>query len=1568
MKQYNSTTLVRTIWSLLLALSALCLLPTTAEAQTTPQGSGGFEIVYPTGGWGTLRGRDALRGAPQPTGTLNISFQPLSQGTPPYKFEILEYPADYTGPKVLTSDSISSIIYGLPAGDYVLNVSDATGYTKKTNGLVKETTALQFFPEPFTQKFTSPDHLRWVGTVLNVGGRNNYKDNIDTLNYYFEYAICTQGEYKQYESGHGSLNWMPKLTDTGVEHAFTGDFGVWSVKVPVRDSFGDTTIVEKPCLFIKVPDGGPSPSEMYARCAYAPGAIDEMLSIAIRVKGSTDPKYSSFASHFYGGFEGAQSFDPNNWLEVIGGAPSPCDVYKPTLRIKEEWKDKLTFPVTLSVRNMNGRAWTRPEMLYITFTKENYMIPQEFPGGHMSPGVWNRIYMRDSSVPFKDSSLGLKPNDTSGEPIIPGYAPENNYYRDTDTTRMWNEFSGWYPDLKSGKVGWDYCEGTVDKVLAIAVQERRWGRAYKSNLAGAKFTLVKAPDGYEEYRQQYKYFPELNVPLVLPEKHQSDWFFPFASNDAPADNPYMNPCYDVKVPEGDYYWRIEFTDLCGEPQTLPTPTTEVQGPLWTSIHYNAIKYELENEGKDLKPQYEKVGCDSLRVYPFRGAKSRNILLRNGEPVPVYARAVRTTTNEYGYTKYVGSGTTSFDPADATQKPEDQYIEFSWRNSTIDTIEIQYNYEPIDQFTKIIPCFDLGRKLTVETTGPTYDRDQLYTYICPSGQTAYVSVLPIRTAGKTLVELRDAKDANKPSYASQTLAGKDQGKPVVFNLTGEQVQPEYMLYIKTGSDDSDCPLDNGGEIIKMNDLRGSSFIIGANDTKYCVGDTIKLECPPITPESEYTWTQPDGTKHHGRKVTVGAATLPHSGKWQLEVTAVPCDGTPAPQEVPFIVSVAPTELWWRKDAKSADWNSFDNWADSNGDSIKAVPARCTDVHLPAVVDKFYPNLAPNKPNIDPKKANGTNWEPLGEPVCNDIYFHFGSALGQPQLLTEYSRAFIDYNFGVVQTDGSIQAHKDPKHPGAYDRLLERDRWYMIATPLKNVYTGDFSLAGYPLTYQRYIKVKFYGDNPMPKEAAFDIPMNKLGRSTVAYNHALAFKVEGYHSGKTGADDHKNLNGLQGIIRLPYYENKDRASCYPLHRYYEKWYWYKTDSITNVSKVTDTIVERRSYFAYFDINTLKPVTKVDSVKRDPALDYRFLFEDDKTGKIGTTKSYDRQSGQWLDVEGYTMKITSSSKSPNGSYVMIGNPFMSPIRSVNLLGANRENLEKLTLYIFTEGAWRYVGGGVGFGSQLKTLRVIAPLQSFVVKLKKGKEDTSEFYFPTKALENPNGMYRKETELRSTDEESDEITERYVAVKVTDAEGGYTSAVLLPENTEEPTPALIAPEGMQTAPLVYFISPTDSSCNFVQTNVPSAVVELGVFAPTDGMLTLDFTTLAEKPFDKLALYDRLRGTEQDLLANPTYSYGYSERDGRRFELRMSYGNIRYNEQQDHQPDLAIERTATGYRISYDQGIAGYQLYSVHGYLLERATTDGQTQIDIEMPETDVVLLDVQSADGLRWIKKLQR
>ena len=1486
--------------------------------------------------------RATIKGFSGGTGQVRLT---LSRGKAPYTVRITASPAEYTEQPSFTSQKEETIIYNLPKGDYKLEVSDANGSVETVSRSVKEVgVGLNEFcvNATWSQLHTSnAKQSRWLSTRIFDGVPRYYSSEIDSIAKYFDIAICTPNDYYYgYKKGQDNLTWL-NLKDSKESPTFTGDYGCWRVQDPVYDYNDKPTgeTVERSLLFVKVPNDWHSPNYTYFYTGnWAVTTNDtKTIGVALRVKGSKDPNNSFFSDAAYL-FDERMSVDPNSWIEMVGeGKDDPCDGYKPTFVLREEVvKDKelnLQFPVKVRYRGTE-----------ITFTKDNYREPQDL--GVLRYDRYNRIYMKDATG--KDSSMGFRP----GKPAT-GFKEQflrgHRYYSDSKPERMWDEESGWRDDPEADGSGVrDYCTGEVQMVSAMSLQELHFDKPFKTEFAEAKIKLVSTP---AQYKPQNGYFPEVGGTIEVPVDHKSALFFPFPSSDAPATNPYMKPCFDVKVPEGEYTFEVSFFTRCGEWETETIH-------LW--VNYQSVKYEISDDAKDLKPQlFEKVDCKTMRVYPFRGAKSRKILLRNGKPIRVYARVIQKSKPEDHpdhYVNTIATGSTDFDPNNMYDDPEKCYVDLPWKSSNI---EIKYNYER--SWEDILPCIDLGVKFTVEATLPTYDPELLYTYICKSGETAYVSVLPIHTVGATLVELRDVKDKNK-LYASKTLPATEQGNSVEFNLTGDKIQPEYSLFIRTGTDE--CPLDNSGEIIKMNDLRGSSFILGAAYTKYCEGDTVKLECPPITPESKYIWTEPDGkTQHEGRKISIPDATRAITGDWKLEIIDVPCGGASETQTVDFVLSAAPSELWWRKDAHSADWNSTSNWADKEGNPIEAIPGRCTDVHLPAVVDNYYPNL-------DPKE---TKREPLGEPVCNDIYFHYGSALGEPQLLKNYSRAFIDYNFGVVQPDGTIIAHEDSKHKGAYDRILERDRWYMIATPLKNVYTGDFSLAGYPLTYQRYLKVK--QDAGGLSEASFDIPMNKQGRPMVAYNHALAYKVEGYHSEKLGANDHKNLNGLQGIIRLPFYENKERAPYYPLHRYYEKWYWYETDSLTNVSKVTDSIAEPRSYFAYFDLNTLKAVTKVDSVKRDPILDYRFLFEDDKTNAIGRTRaSMGDPVGvapdlDWVEeeIEGYTMKLTSSSKSYK--YVIVGNPFMSPISADQFFEVNKNNITR-GIYIYVNGAWRHYGDPIPNSTAGDELKTIPPLQAFMVSLR--LDGTPNVYFPTapeySVLVDPNSPDGKGAELRSTDEESSKEPERYVAVKVSDAEGGYTSAVLLPEETEESIPAMIAPEGMQTAPLVYFISPTDSSCNFVQTNVDRAMVELGVFAPTDGMLTLDFTTLAEKPFDKLALYDRLRGTEQDLLANPTYSYGYSERDGRRFELRMSYGNVRYEPQQDQEAELAIERTATGYRISYDEGIAGYQLYSVHGYLLERATTDGQTQVDIEMPETEVVLLDVQSADGLRWIKKLQR
>ena len=170
MKQYNSTTLVRTIWSLLLALSALCLLPTTAEAQ--------FELVYEN----PMTGRPTLKGSPEPTGTISFSFQSQKEGQLPYTVKLTQTPTGYTGSTTFKFDKRqdSYYIFGLPAGNYKLEISDASGYKVSRKGLVKETTALQFLPQPFTQEFTSPHHLRWVGALLKRGGHSYYNRDMSS--------------------------------------------------------------------------------------------------------------------------------------------------------------------------------------------------------------------------------------------------------------------------------------------------------------------------------------------------------------------------------------------------------------------------------------------------------------------------------------------------------------------------------------------------------------------------------------------------------------------------------------------------------------------------------------------------------------------------------------------------------------------------------------------------------------------------------------------------------------------------------------------------------------------------------------------------------------------------------------------------------------------------------------------------------------------------------------------------------------------------------------------------------------------------------------------------------------------------------------------------------------------------------------------------------------------------------------------------------------------------------------------------------------------------------------------
>lgn len=113
------------------------------------------------------------------------------------------------------------------------------------------------------------------------------------------------------------------------------------------------------------------------------------------------------------------------------------------------------------------------------------------------------------------------------------------------------------------------------------------------------------------------------------------------------------------------------------------------------------------------------------------------------------------------------------------------------------------------------------------------------------------------------------------------------------------------------------------------------------------------------------------------------------------------------------------------AVSSDWNNASNWT-------KQVPSECTDVTIPMVGT-----------TVD-LPAGGTqpvNHYPVisTEGICDEITFLTGAGVKGLEHLS-YRRAYVKATY-------------------------QRDRWYTLTNPLKEMVSGDYYFGGVPLTYMR-----------------------------------------------------------------------------------------------------------------------------------------------------------------------------------------------------------------------------------------------------------------------------------------------------------------------------------------------------------------------------------------------------------------------------------------------------------------------------------------------------------------------
>lgn len=1056
----------------------------------------------------------------------------------------------------------------------------------------------------------------------------------------------------------------------------------------------------------------------------------------------------------------------------------------------------------------------------------------------------------------------------------------------------------------------DRCEGIVKACFRIYRE-----KPSNVSLGGHTITFVSAPKGFKPQEGALK----VGETYTIPANVTSTDLYPLSPKAT------MDKSYTLlsDLAAGTYVYEIN--DGCES--------------FIVSKDYKPEKVERYSaDTTKFKPRITYEVCGRIRIYPFPEG-DEGILLKDGVSQQPYFRIgklpqgiswsnVRSNITNSDWINYE-IFTSRYSDNSQILKPEDIWFDFPATEGMMEINLIRSDLVSMSCLPKVT--------LTVKTPRLTYDRNSYVGYACPSGTSGRLKVVPLNCVGNATIELFDVKTGE--SKYKRTIVDKKKGLELDLKGTLDNPIPSTYKMVIT---DEECK-NTTTEIITIYSLGSPSIIYSkGNQHKFCEGDPIELEVVDLG-DVQYKWILPNGKTSTDRKLVIDKAEISeHSGTYRMQIYGIICDGAPTPIEVQTQISVAPTELWWREDAEDQNWNNLNNWSQADGKSIKAVPAPCTVVHIPAKVANGYPDLS----------AQSTKRDIFGDPVCSDIYFHYGSQLGTPQQLT-YERAFVDYNFGKMSNGGAVEAYQQSGHQTADSKLLDRDRWYMVATPLNNMVSGDFSLAGYPKTYQRYL-VASQSSNSIT-DVTFTRPFDTMVQTFAPpkYYHALALKVAGWETGRKGYDDHKYLNQIEGIIRIPFFADASRKAAYPLHSY---------DEAAGIST-----------FRYYNEETLAPLAYTETANRGKGIyPYRFVYE-----RYNATKPTSSQIATINDggatLQGYALSVSGVAA---GSYFMVGNPFMTPIDFDKLLEFNKDVIYPY-YYVFEDNQWRVYS--VETPSVSKRGKAIAPLQAVLLRSKSGSP--SELRFPTSGAKSVllASWWSLGEDLVSVRDAATPYKSTTLPIHLQMGHGGdapLASAYVMWDAEGDNIPALGNNEYSES-PLVYVV---DTDCGegemVLYPKRETGRLDVGVRASYASEMVLDFSDMDKSLYEYMTLTDRKSGREQDLLRNPEYRFvhelGVADP---RFTLQLKrYGVPTAVEEPADAfvtPEISIHTVEESCIVQANQPIALIEVYDLSGQQVYRYASESNAQtlehaISLrELPRSMVVKVYLEN--GFMDIRKVQ-
>jgi|GEM_PF-1798965 len=502
-----------------------------------------------------------------------------------------------------------------------------------------------------------------------------------------------------------------------------------------------------------------------------------------------------------------------------------------------------------------------------------------------------------------------------------------------------------------------------------------------------------------------------------------------------------------------------------------------------------------------------------------------------------------------------------------------------------------------------------------------------------------------------------------------------------------------------------------------------------------------------------------------------------------------------------VEMVPQLMYWKKNAIDHNWNNPANWVTEDGNPLNQVPRECTDVHIPGNAT-FYPSL----------DATNTPRETYGEPVCRDITYHFGGEVAKPHQLT-YRHAYVQYNFGKQRSPSEDNYDNEDPH-SAYE--MERGRWYALAAPLKKIATGDFSVGGFPNIYQQGFKTS--RDRLGDLSGDWYVPENTMAMEIGArQNYAISVYAGEYCFDCLGYDDHTNLNGLNGILEMPYFEKADPSNYHRLHTYDATnkqsifgYYWAERPGLPIADGVTDVFPRGKEA-------------------------YRYIFEDGSNNPISN----------------FEISVPVNIVGGTADYVMIANPFVSSLNFNAFYAANASRLADDSYHLFEGGS---------FEPYTKT-DLIAPMQAFFVR-PAGTHGTEVKLSFTEAF----SVFRAPADLHQL--RSSNIAEDFIRVEASSQDGKSWIFLSLAQESGNSSPRLFSKDKPK-APQIYSLDVNEQKNDIQYISTGASVIPLGIRTTSKGAFELKFNNIAENAsIESLILKDKELRIEVDLLKNNAYSF----------------------------------------------------------------------------------------------------